>query len=334
MTPADSIDCPGSLGSSPKVLRASAVLGLSLLCSCGPTFESRGGTGADRAHAVRAFSDQSFQSQEADLGIIPVGATRDHVFVIRNSSNLPWKLRNISTNCSCTVASADRAIVRPGQSVRITLRYHAPEEATEFRKVSTASFEPPAGPTIDLVLRGKVRSPLSLSSHLISFETLAGTVVSSKRLTIWNHSDHDFRDLRCEVTVAWVHASVAPQTLAARSEGARQAWTIEVQPSTRQLESGFHRTAIRLSEADPRPGSSPQVKTIAVTVCVEPRIAVTPTSLLFGAGPHVGTVEKELEVHLPREPTPGKEVTVDILGHLTLENFDPLDFSRILDAPV
>jgi Protein of unknown function (DUF1573) len=252
---------------------------------------------------------------EADLGVVPTGSTRAHVFEIRNDGDRVWRIGEIRTSCSCTVASADRAVVRPGQVVQINLQFRAYDEAADFRKASYISFEPSVGPTIvyALYLFGKVRSQLSLSSRLIDFAILDHTAADPKAIVALNYSDHDFRGLRCDPSVSWLKAIVSPQPVTPDGEKARQAWKIQLQPST-DLKSGYYRTDVRIVELDPPRGGSPQVKLATVALCVRPRIAVMPTSLFFGLSRALVLVHKDVELKLPREPSRDHEVSLKVSG--------------------
>jgi hypothetical protein len=144
------------------------------------------GTGCD-SHASSALSDprvseagvaspspvdQSSHTQEADIGIVPTGTTRDHLFTIANNASDEWILKGIRTSCLCTVATPDRAIVAPGQAVHVNIHYHAPPDSGEILRDTLVKFEP--GPTFKLTIRGSVRAPLALSASLVEFRSRIG----------------------------------------------------------------------------------------------------------------------------------------------------------------
>lgn len=91
-----------------------------------------------------------------DFGVMPVGETRKHTFVVRNEGEAPLRLGKPKTTCQCTVSEAARNEIPPGGEGTVTLEWK-PEGATpEFDKGAVLRTNDPKMPEIRLSVAGTV----------------------------------------------------------------------------------------------------------------------------------------------------------------------------------
>jgi hypothetical protein len=264
-----------------------------------------------------AASDRSHRTQEVEIGTIPINSTRDYAFTIANDGSEEWILKDIHTSCSCTVASPDRAIIAPGESVCVKIQYHAPADSHEVLRDTLVKFEP--GPTFKLILRGSVRAPLAVSATHVDFRSRVGEKVAAKRLEVTNYTEHDFADLKASASASWLHVkrTLVKSSAKPKGFGLRQVWSVELTPDATELVAGYHNAQLSFQEVPFKP-SSPQTITASAGMLVEARLSATPASLLFASPSSGGPCSRDLTITAALSDPTGS-LTVSVSDSLSQE---------------
>jgi len=108
-----------------------------------------------------------------EFGSIEMGATRSHVFEVRNVGGSPLHLEVGETTCKCTVGDLEKSDVEPGGRTEIRLEWVAKTGPGPFRHGATLLTNDPAQSHIQLNVEGKiVASTTILSPSELIYGTL------------------------------------------------------------------------------------------------------------------------------------------------------------------
>jgi len=108
-----------------------------------------------------------------EFGSIEMGATRSHLFEVRNVGGSPLHVEVGETTCKCTVGDLEKSNVEPGGSTEIRLEWVAKTGPGPFRHGATIITNDPAQSHIQLSVEGKViASTIMLSPSELIFGSL------------------------------------------------------------------------------------------------------------------------------------------------------------------
>ncbi len=116
---------------------------------------------ADHGPYPKAVTDET----EYDFGVMMPGGKGEHDYIIRNEGEADLELmaRKEDTTCSCTFGKLSKdGALKPGESTTVTLNWHIKIPAGEFRHRAIVRTNDPERKEIELVVHGKVESPLKL----------------------------------------------------------------------------------------------------------------------------------------------------------------------------
>lgn len=98
-----------------------------------------------------------------EFGVMLMGESQEHEFVIRNEGEAPLKLGTPRTTCQCTVSEAAKKPIPPGGEGTIKLTWTPAAETEMFDKGAMIRTNDPKMPEIRLAVVGKVE-PLLITS--------------------------------------------------------------------------------------------------------------------------------------------------------------------------
>lgn len=93
-----------------------------------------------------------------EFGVMRMGDTDRHTFIIRNEGEAPLKLGTPRTTCQCTVPEVERRVIPPGKEGAITLEWKPTAPTPEFDKGAVVKTNDPKMPEIKLAVVGKVET--------------------------------------------------------------------------------------------------------------------------------------------------------------------------------
>jgi hypothetical protein len=95
-----------------------------------------------------------------DFGVMLMGESQEHEFVVRNEGKAPLKLGTPRTTCQCTVSEAAKKPIPPGGEGTIKLKWTPAVETETFDKGAVINTNDPKMPEIRLSAVGKVEQLL------------------------------------------------------------------------------------------------------------------------------------------------------------------------------
>lgn len=93
-----------------------------------------------------------------EFGVMRMGKSKEHAFVVRNEGQAPLKLGTPRTTCQCTVSEAAKKPIPPGGEGVITLKWTPAAETDSFDKGAYISTNDPKMREIRLTAVGKVEA--------------------------------------------------------------------------------------------------------------------------------------------------------------------------------
>lgn len=91
-----------------------------------------------------------------DFGVMKMGDSGTHTFVVRNEGKAPLKLGKPRTTCQCTISEAAKNEIPPGGEGTITLDWKPTSPAERFDKGAFIPTNDPEMPEITLAVIGRV----------------------------------------------------------------------------------------------------------------------------------------------------------------------------------
>jgi hypothetical protein len=98
-----------------------------------------------------------------EFGVMLMGESQEHEFVVRNEGEAPLKLGTPRTTCQCTVSEAAKKPIPPGGEGTIKLKWTPAVETETFDKGAVISTNDPKMPEIRLAVVGKVEQLLIIA---------------------------------------------------------------------------------------------------------------------------------------------------------------------------
>jgi len=98
--------------------------------------------------------------EKFEFGVMPIGETRKHTFVVRNEGEAPLRLGKPTTTCQCTVSESAQDQILPGEEGTIILEWKPVVETAEFDKGAVLKTNDPKMPEIRLSVTGQVDKPI------------------------------------------------------------------------------------------------------------------------------------------------------------------------------
>ena len=92
-----------------------------------------------------------------DFGVVALGRSDSHTFVVKNVGEAPLLLGKPITTCKCTAPEAGTGEpIAPGESTTVTLTYTPEKEANEFAQRAYIHTNDPTDPRLELEVHGRV----------------------------------------------------------------------------------------------------------------------------------------------------------------------------------
>lgn len=216
---------------------------------------------------------------EFSFGILRTGQSATHVFQLSNKTDSPQTIREITTQCSCTIADVSSKVIRPGESVDVNIRLLTGDREWDLRKQVLIKFvEPEAAPRI-LTFVAHVRDPISVSPNRIFINS---NTTSSRRdesnVTVCNYTDQKWKSLMFEPLDKWVECTAWEVPIQTTGVKPLQMWRVTVQCDTSPTPSTYKETSviIRASEVDT------MFTKLGIALAVKPRITTNKQHVHFG----------------------------------------------------
>ncbi len=170
---------------------------------------------ADRAEA-QGRPRAAIDSLEFDFGMMDVGQSATHAFVIRNEGDGTLELRAGRSTCQCTKFEVEKESVAPGESARVYLHWKTDEADKPFHHGAVVKTNDPDQREIMLRIKGKVKTFLASSPGGVVFSTVRPGERPHYRVVVYSQVWKRFEIEKVETGfkfVSWKIGPAAPEEL-------------------------------------------------------------------------------------------------------------------------
>jgi hypothetical protein len=116
-----------------------------------------------------------------------------HSFTIRNEGEFPLKLAKGETSCKCTLSDLAQDQIAPGGEGQIQLEWKTLLIQGEFRQTAEILTNDPKLPRINLVVVGKIRTPVRIVPKELVFTNLVASEGASAQVQVFATGADDFK---------------------------------------------------------------------------------------------------------------------------------------------
>lgn len=114
-------------------------------------------------------------------------------FTIRNEGETPLELRKGETSCKCTLSDLTQDKIAPGGQGQIELEWKTLLIQGEFRQTAEILTNDPKLPRINLVVVGKIRTPVRVVPKELVFTNVVASEGTSGQVQVFATASDDFK---------------------------------------------------------------------------------------------------------------------------------------------
>jgi hypothetical protein len=131
-------------------------------------------------------------SAEFHFGVMQLGDTGKHAFVLKNTGDAPLSLKKGDTTCKCTLSAlADRQLA-PGKTTQVELEWTPKEFADQFRQTAYIETNDPRQPKVRLEIVGRVIQTVRVQPESIALSNISFNESRTADVFIYCYRDEDF----------------------------------------------------------------------------------------------------------------------------------------------
>ncbi len=280
-----------------------------------------------------------------DFGIMPLGTSGQHTFILRNIGDAPLTVDFIDKTCQCTDIQISRRIVPPGETTGVTLVWTPTKYKLDFSQTARFRTNDPRQFELDLRVKGRVQQIVQANPMAVSFGDLSTGSAGETVLDIVGFRDPDLAVTRVEwlepETAKYFHAEIVPLTEHERTpyKGSQSGSRLRL-----RIEPGMpigpvvQRVKVHLNQADLEPLMVPVQGNIVGKVNVYGAGFDTRTQVLkLGSVNGNGPTERQLWVLVKNQDGTAGELqveSVDPQGVLQAELGPPQQLGPVTKYPL
>ncbi|WP_037199111.1 DUF1573 domain-containing protein [Rhodopirellula baltica] len=118
-------------------------------------------------------------STRYDFGLVDPHTTASHAFEIRNHGSGPLTVDVAETTCKCTVGSAKKGIIAPGETTSVTLTWNTGKKSEHYEQIARVVTNDPTREVIDLTVSGVVKTELFVPEKCVCPSGDTGEIIES-----------------------------------------------------------------------------------------------------------------------------------------------------------
>ena len=249
--------------------------------------------------------------QEYHFGLLHPDDEVSHIFDISNTTNQPWHIKKIQTNCACTVPTISAEVIEPQKTEHIEIQYHAGKFNGKDKRSVYVLID--NGTVLQFTVLADVRELLSITIKEVLLQGPWDDFRNEQYIDVRNYSDVDWDDLKLNHEAKWFSATAHLLDLPKDVEpGLRQIWKVVVVPEIQDVLPGWHQSVLSIS-----PDTEPElVYTLPVRLSIESKVKISPDQLFFGFVTSDVLVSKTLTFTFRDDVIPNNEQEIQLTHNL------------------
>lgn len=273
------------------------------LVGCGQESAKPARNGGVR-HVPSSQGQMSVSRMTHDFGLVHPGVVKTHRFIVANTSEMTWKLKEVRRQCSCTVARIPWKTLEPGSSGEVIVNYTPGDalRAVAESKTTTLAFESSETPEVELRILATVRPVRVVSPDRVQVTAGPDATNFTRLVRIDNFSGIPWRNVSASSDATWVDCSVRRVDGEAH-DVLTESWLISL-----DLTPGQDGNVLQGNLAIDGAGDSPL--DIPITVFASRTVSVTPERIFLGRVPAGQPVSVQLSIVLSSESSSPPVVTL------------------------
>jgi hypothetical protein len=178
-----------------------------------------------------------------------------HPFEVANPTAEPWRLKHVTSTCSCTTAKLPAGSVGPGETACLEITHRAPLRDGKVADHVVVEFAGPAGPVFQVTVEGEVRALLAADPSTLVFAHSPPGTRPGRTVLLHNRGSRRVAITRVEAP-QWLHAEWRPADGPGADAGPRQAWELVVHADPGKLRSDAGSATLAVHTDSPEVGSA------------------------------------------------------------------------------
>ncbi len=226
-------------------------------------------------------NDLKIKTLVYDFGVVKPGFIGEHRFQIANPSDNAWKLLSVNVSCSCTATESSSTTIAPGATESMVVKYTAGQRTSDESQSVLVTYSGPDDPQFRLVLKAKVREPITCSPREILVNTVVGEQPVQHHFMVHNFGNSDWKTLRIAGSKPWLRVSstLLPKRQDIKGLGEpRQSWRVLLHVDKVPLSQRRDSALLTIAQ----PGLDGFDGNVHVQLNTIPLVRASPSKLFFG----------------------------------------------------
>lgn len=133
-----------------------------------------------------------------DFGLMDPLTVAEHTFEIKNLGEASLVIKGGPSSCKCTLSDLENAILEPGETYPVTLRWNSGHASREFQQVAIVNTNDPLNEEIQLIIKGEVRSVLAAIPPTVNLNRLIPEAKTSSQFVLYSQIWDEMEVVRVE----------------------------------------------------------------------------------------------------------------------------------------
>jgi len=239
-----------------------------------------------------------------DFGMLHPKDEVSHRFEITNSADVPWTVKEIQTNCSCTVPTISAETIQPGKTEWVNVVYHAGSANADDKRTVYVAFTEP-GPVVPLTVKAKIREPITVTQREIVLEAPYQQKGREYFVEVRNYDERPWESLELTTKADWFTVESHKLAVVSSEMGLQEVWRIVVAPKAQHLKPDWYQEMLDIT-------ANGRTKSIPIRLRVISKLDVRPEQLFFGIVEPNSVTKKTLLLTFRDDIRPMVDVSTDL----------------------
>ena len=266
----------------PRLLFTGLLAGCTVGCVDDHSLRDRRGAANGKPTRLGSLGRSDQATYVHNFGVVQLNCTYEHDFAITNTFAKPLTIASVDSFCACSAGKPDQAVISPGESTTIRVKYKTGPRARDELKRLKVRFQNSGVPPVVLEIRANVRRFVTVSPDRFLYERVSlNREVPDRHFDVENYGPSNLTNVSCSSNVPWVSLSVCeiPVQASTVPGRVRQKWRVVVTVDHSELGQTINRGRISLTAL----GDDGVIqREVPVALKLSQPVSTTPKEVFFG----------------------------------------------------